>query len=185
MNKKYSEEFNKIIEPIISNDNVLEMKKYIQHGDTDCFEHCLNVAYYSYKIAKKLHLDYVSLTRAAMLHDFFLYDWRDSKNNCEPGLFNMHAFTHGKRAYVNASKYFKLSKKEKDIIENHMWPVTIKLPRYLETYIITLTDKYSTLKEMKDYIRNDTKVKYLFYNVDKDMFFNVKNYLINLYERFI
>ena len=64
MNKKYSKEFMKIIKPIISNYKVLEMKNYKQHGNTDCFEHCLNVAYYSYKIAKKLKLDYVSLTRA-------------------------------------------------------------------------------------------------------------------------
>jgi len=158
------------------------MKNYIQHGDTDCFEHCLNVSYYSYKIAKKLHLDYVSLARGAMLHDFFLYDWREHKKNCPKGLLNMHAFTHGKLAYINASKYFKLNDKEKDIIENHMWPVTVKLPKYIETYIITLTDKYSTLVEMKNYITNDTKVKYLFYTVDKNLFFNVKNYIV---ERFI
>ena len=183
MNKKYSKEFIKIIKPIISNYKVLEMKNYKQHGNTDCFEHCLNVAYYSYKIAKKLKLDYVSLTRAAMLHDFFLYDWRSHKT--DPGLFNMHAFTHGKIACENASKYFNLSDKEKDIIEKHMWPVTIKPPKYLESYIITLTDKYSTLVEMKNYITNETKVKYLFYTVDKDLIFDVKNYFINLYERFI
>ena len=155
MEKKYEQEFLDIIEPIINNEKVLEMKKYTQHGNIDCFEHCLNVSYYTYKISKKLKLDYKASARAGMLHDFFLYDWRTEGH--EPGLFNMHAFTHGRIAYKNASKYFELNKKEKDIIENHMWPVTFKLPKYKETYLITLTDKYSTLIEMKNYYKKSIK----------------------------
>ena len=75
MRNNYKEEFNKIVEPIISNKNVLEMKKYPQHGNTDCFEHSLNVAYYSFVMAKILHLDSTSLARAGMLHDFFLKEF--------------------------------------------------------------------------------------------------------------
>ena len=130
------------------------MKNYRQHGTINCFEHSFNVAYYSYKIAKFLKLDYKSLTRGAMLHDFFLYDWRDTKDILPKGFFNMHAFSHGKIAYNNASKLFKLNDIEKEVIIKNMWPVTISLPKYKETYIITLADKYSTLKEMIDPIMN-------------------------------
>ena len=151
MKKKYDSDFMNIIKPIIDNETVLEMKKYKQHYNTDCYEHCLNVAYYSYKMAKKLRLDYVSISRAAMLHDFFLYDWRNHSH--PPGLFNKHAFTHGKEAYKNASAIFSLNKKEKDIIENHMWPVTFKLPRYRETYIVTIADKFSALVETAHYYK--------------------------------
>ena len=38
-------EFNLIINDLINNEIVLEMKKYYQHGSTSCFEHCYNVAY--------------------------------------------------------------------------------------------------------------------------------------------
>ena len=69
-------EFNSIISDIINNDAVKEMKKYNQHYDCDCYSHCLDVAYTSYLICKKLKLDYRSAARAGMLHDFFLYDWR-------------------------------------------------------------------------------------------------------------
>ena len=65
-------EFNDIIKDIISNDTVLQMKNYIQHFDTNCFQHCKNVAYYSYLMCKKLGLDYRSAARAGMFHDLFL-----------------------------------------------------------------------------------------------------------------
>lgn len=58
------EEFNIIINDIISNPKVNEMKFYRQHYDTSCFEHCYNVALYSYIICKKLNLDYKSAARA-------------------------------------------------------------------------------------------------------------------------
>lgn len=141
-------EFDEIIKPIIDKKEVQEMKKYRQHGTVNCFDHCINVAFCSYKMAKFFHLDYKSLTRGAMLHDFFLYDWRHTKDVLPKGFFNMHAFVHGKIAYDNASKYFELNSIEKDVITNHMWPVTVKLPKYKETFIITVADKYITLKEM-------------------------------------
>lgn len=138
-------EFFKIIEDIIANETVQKMKDYRQHCDTSCYEHCLRVAYYSYWIAKKLDLDYVSTARAAMLHDLFLYDWRKKYRDMElPGL---HAFVHPKIALKNATQIFDLNLKEQDIIVKHMWPVTLSLPRYIETYIVSLMDKYSAMRE--------------------------------------
>ncbi|MBR2787104.1 MAG: HDIG domain-containing protein [Clostridia bacterium] len=125
------------------------MKKYRQHYNTSCFEHCTNVARISYNICKKLKLDYRAVARAAMLHDLFLYDWRVRQE----GRKGLHAFKHPKVALENASKLFRLSKKEQDIILKHMWPLTIKLPRYPESYVVTLVDKYSTISESFAYYR--------------------------------
>ena len=87
-----------------------------------------------------------------MIHDLFLYDWRNSRK--ELNLDGYHAFVHPKIAYKNESKIFDLNKKEKDIIIKHMWPVTLfKIPRYRESFIITLTDKYSATKESFTYYR--------------------------------
>ena len=88
------DEFQQIIKPLISNSTVQEMKKYKQHYETSCFEHCYCAAYYCYLICKKYHLDYKSATRAAMLHDLFLYDWRVR----QPDRKGLHAFTHGQTA---------------------------------------------------------------------------------------
>ena len=59
----------------------------------------------------------------------------------------MHAFTHPKEALKQALTITQLNDKEQDIIKNHMWPVTPKFPKYKETYIITLVDKYSAVAE--------------------------------------
>lgn len=135
-------EFHNIIDDLITNDTVLKMRNYKQHFNVSCFEHCYYVAYCSYSICKKLGLDYRSITRAAMLHDLFLYDWRDKNSHRR-----FHAFHHGKTACLNACKHFELTQKEKDMIIRHMWPVTFYIPNSIEGFILTFVDKYCTLIE--------------------------------------
>lgn len=159
LNKIYIDtEFIYIIKDILENDTVKQMKKYRQHYKTTCFDHCLMVSYYCYKYCKKFDLDYVSCSRAAMLHDLFLYDWRKK----EDGRKGLHAFTHPKTAYKNASNLFDLNDKEADIILKHMWPLTISLPKYKESYIITFFDKYCALNESYKEIYNKFCQKKLF-----------------------
>lgn len=136
-------DFNNIICDIKYNEIILQMKNYRQHYNTSCYEHCLYVAYYTYLICKKFNLDYISATRAAMVHDLFLYDWRYRLD----GRKGLHAFTHPHTALENASKIFELNDIEKDVIEKHMWPVTLAFPKYKESLVVTLTDKYSAIRE--------------------------------------
>lgn len=152
-------EFDCIIQDLVSNETVQKMKLYKQHYDTSCFEHCKNVAYYSYLICKKYHLDYVSVARASMLHDLFLYDWRLRQD----GRKGLHAFTHPQTALTNASKLFTLNQKEQDIILKHMWPVTFfRFPKYKESYIITLVDKYCAIQESINAYRSKRSIQKLY-----------------------
>lgn len=155
---KSDKEFQYIISPLIENETVQQMKNYRQHCETSCFDHCYMAAYYCYLICKKYHLDYKSATRAAMLHDLFLYDWRKR----QPGRKGLHAFTHGKTACENASKLFNLNKKEKDIIIKHMWPVTIAFPKSLEAFILTFVDKYCAISESYEILRSRFFMKKFF-----------------------
>lgn len=158
MDKKYYlNEFFSIIEDIISNNVVKQMKYFRQHCNTSCYKHCMQVAYFTYIACKKLKLDYISATRAAMLHDLFLYDWR--KNNRDIILPGLHAFVHPQIALKNANQLFKLNQKEQDIILKHMWPVTFALPKYKESYIVTIMDKYSACLETYFYIKNKLRTK--------------------------
>ncbi len=139
--------FKTILEELIRLPYIQQMKSYTQHGHTSCLDHSLFVAYYSYYLARRLHLstDYKSIIRGALLHDFFLYDWHEKGDRK-----GLHGFTHPKAALANAEKYFLLNDKEKDIILKHMWPLTIKPPRYKETYIVCLADKCcSTMETLK------------------------------------
>ena len=151
-------DFIPIIQDILENDTVQQMKNFRQHYKTNCFEHCLFASYYCYKYSKVFKLDYVSCARAAMLHDLFLYDWRKR----EDGRTGLHAFTHPNIAYNNAKKLFDLNDKEADIIKKHMWPVTPALPKYKESFLLTIVDKYCALTESYNEIYNKLCQKRLF-----------------------
>ena len=150
-------EFLSIIADLLENDLVNQMRQYRQHYDVSTYEHCMNVSYISFKICKKLKLDYVSMARAAMLHDLFLYDWRDKKKHTK--FTDLHAVSHPKIALKNAKKVTKLNEKEIDIIEKHMWPVTIRLPKYKESYVIVFADKYSAILEGIQYYKKKYSFK--------------------------
>ena len=151
-------ELDSILNEIITNKRVQEMKKIPQHYNTNCFDHCYQVSYYCYKICKKLNLDYVSSARAGMLHDMFLYNWRERQNDRK----GLHAFTHGKVAYENASKEFNLNEKEKDMIIKHMWPLTLAVPKSREGMILTFVDKFCALSESLSYISSKKLIRYAY-----------------------
>lgn len=143
-------EFLDIVKDLLENTTVKQMRNYRQHYNSNCYNHCLEVAYWSYLICKKFNLDYVSAARAGVLHDLFLYDWRHSKKRLH--LKRFHAFIHPQIALENALKLTALNNKEKDIILKHMWPVNFfHFPKYKESFIVTITDKLSALKAFHDY----------------------------------
>ena len=109
-------EFLNITKDILENPTVKQMKNFRQHYDCSCYEHCLEVAYWSYLFCKKYGWDYVSAARGAMLHDLFLYDWRGSKKKLH--LKHFHAFLHPQIALYNAEKLFNLNDKEKEILKS-------------------------------------------------------------------
>lgn len=144
-------QYMSIISDLLQNEKIQQMKQYRQHYSVNCFDHCLYVSYNTYLICKKHNLDYISAARAGLLHDLFLYDWRKREN----GRKGHHAFTHSRTAYEQASTIVKLNKIEKDMILKHMWPVTLGIPKYKETFIITYVDKYFAIAEK--YIKSNNK----------------------------
>lgn len=146
-----------------------QMKKCYQHGTTTVFEHCVSVAKFSLLMAYylerrlKIKVDRDSLIRGALLHDYFLYDWHDKTI---PG-HNIHGFTHPRTACNNAERDFGLNKVEKDIISKHMFPLTIVPPRYRESVIVTLADKWCALCET---FKVDVS-SYIIYRVNRSIAF--------------
>lgn len=137
--------FDTCAKEILSSEAVQSMRGFVQHGRVSCLEHSLAVAYYSYWLCRRLHLrvDGRSLIRGALLHDFFLYDWHKAGRQ-----YGLHGFTHPTTALRNARRHFSLNPREEDIIENHMWPLTIRrLPRCRETFAVCAVDKWRSLAE--------------------------------------
>ncbi len=138
-------EFYDLLQEFLAQEQINEMKKYIQHGNTSTYLHCVQVAYYSYCLAKFLPLRYDirSVVRGAMLHDFYLYDWHIPDRS-----HRFHGYVHPGFALRNARRYFELNQIEEDIISKHMWPLTLtKLPRYKEALLVCLVDKLCSLAE--------------------------------------
>ena len=87
------EEFFSIINDLLKSSKVQEMKIYNQHAGTSCYKHCMQVAYYTYIVCKRLNLDYISATRGAMLHDLFYMTGILTLEKIKAGKVNMHLCT--------------------------------------------------------------------------------------------
>lgn len=141
-------EYYDCVRDLNDHEKVKSMQYFIQHGDVSCLEHSLYVSYISFRLCNKLGLDYCSAARGGLLHDFFLYDWHADKKTHK----GLHGLIHPNIALENANKYFSLNSIEKDIIEKHMWPLTLRLPRHKESYVVLMVDKYCALVETFNFI---------------------------------
>lgn len=140
-------EFFDIVKDILNNEDYAKLANY-KHHKKDILSHNILVAWWTFKICKKLKLDVVSGTRGAMLHDFFHYEWRDIKKN----IFDTsHGKTHPFISYENACKHFDVNPVEKDIIVKHMFPITLRLPKYKESYVVSFVDKFVASLEFMSY----------------------------------
>ncbi len=163
----YEHEFLEIVDDILSLKEFQDTKSIKHHGN-GVYEHSVKTSHMSYKIAKALNVDYVCAARAGMLHDFFYYDWRSEEARIKREKYKgiekftkMHGFVHPHEAFENASKYFSLSTKERDAIIKHMFPLVPVLPRYIESWIVSVSDKiiatqeilYETIEIVIDFIK--------------------------------
>ena len=106
------------------------------HHGISRYEHSMRVAKYSYKVSKMFKIDnYDKVTRAALLHDFYINE--DLENISSRKKLKKHPNV----ALNNSLKYYELDDMQKDIIANHMFPVTYSLPKYKESWLVSLIDK--------------------------------------------
>jgi uncharacterized protein len=143
--KPFEDEFYEIIKDIYEHEEFLKLKNHYHHNSS-IYEHVMTVSYFSYRTCKFLKLDYQSAARGALLHDFFLYDWRSHDVPDLPEE-KYHGIEHPKIALANARKNFILNDIEKDIIIKHMWPLTLVPPKFKESLIVSFADKYLASKE--------------------------------------
>lgn len=143
-NYELDDEYMSIINKILSNEEFRKLKD-IQHHDQTRLNHCLKVSYYSYKAAKKMGLHYTEVARAGLLHDFYLGQVNSQKKIKDK--FLLFTSKHPKEAVENSLQYFELTDKEIDIIRTHMFPVDVKIPKYAESWLVSIVDKFISFNE--------------------------------------
>ncbi|MBO4396855.1 MAG: HD domain-containing protein [Eubacterium sp.] len=123
---------------------VRRMKNYIQHGNVTTYRHSVNVVKMAYLLNEKFHLnaDLEVLLTAALLHDFYLYDWHDRPTG------DLHGYRHPARAVKNAVRIFGVNDRVQAAIRTHMWPLTFfSIPKSKEAYILCYADKLTSMAE--------------------------------------
>ena len=139
MKIKKEVEFNDIIKDILKNKEVISLRYELHHGISR-LDHLLNVARLTYNICKFFKVrNYEKVIRAAFLHDFyFTSDDVNFKN-------------HPLKALDNAKRVFNVDNMQIDIIYNHMFPATLRIPKYKETWIVIIADKLVAICECMRY----------------------------------
>jgi uncharacterized protein len=139
------EDYYGCVKDLLSDKNILRLREYTHHCGTTRFQHSLNVSYYNFRLCRFLHLDARAGARAGLFHDLFFYDRHEHERVKGEG---WHGIGHPKVAFFNTCELFSISQKEGDMIANHMWPLSPRLPKYRETFVITLVDKFCACAEV-------------------------------------
>jgi uncharacterized protein len=139
------EEFKCAAAPVVAVGRIDSMDRFIQHGTTSTLDHTLAVSYYCMAAASRFGMRCAGsgLLRAAILHDYFLYDWHEAGD----GSHRLHGFRHPRFALQNASDDFDLSEIEADAILHHMFPLVPVPPRHAAGWLICCIDKLCSLRE--------------------------------------
>ena len=131
---------------ILAHPSFKALSRNKQHHNSNTYAHVIHVAVLAIKFARFWHIkvDERALVRAALLHDYYLYDWHDKENRKKK-----HARRHGKYAADNAERDFGINAKIRSFIENHMWPINFfHFPKGVEGWIIVYADKTATFQEL-------------------------------------
>ena len=135
-------EYEDIVSDILDNAEFKKLHLEPHHGISR-YDHVLRVSKVSYFLAKNLKLGHLEeITRAALLHDFYF-----DKDLVEYDAYEKLSI-HPKAALKEASKYYDLTDLEKDVIVKHMYPHTKSKPKYVGSYLVSVSDKLVATYEM-------------------------------------
>ena len=138
------ERLESLYQSFLKDEKILRMKDISMHRGSNCYIHSFKVAKKAIKKSlnrKDVNLEVVLL--GAILHDYYLYDWRKDRSKLKK-----HGKNHPHIAIENAMRDFDISEDVKKVIKSHMWPINIKdYPKSKEAKIVSISDKAVTIKE--------------------------------------
>jgi len=136
--------FDSIAAEIINSEKYQSLKGENHHG-LSRYDHSLRVAKNTYRLSKKMKLDYVSATRGALLHDYFTNE--EYRNTKGVKKYSMHPVI----ALNNALREYDLNPIEENVIVSHMYPMGKIKPNCKESWLVSSVDKGVALYECARY----------------------------------
>jgi len=138
-------ELQEFYESLINDPRIKRMEKIPQHRGSNTYLHVLRVAKTSYKMAKRSNfkINFKDLLMGAVLHDYYLYDWRVDRSKLVG-----HCKNHPQIACKNAKEDFEINAKVENIILSHMWPLNFRVfCKSKEGRVVSYADKRVALRE--------------------------------------
>ena len=134
-----------IYQSFLHDERILRMKEISMHRGSNCYIHSFKVAKLAIKRALRHNKgNLYTILLAAILHDYYLYDWRVDKSKMKH-----HMGNHPYIAAENAERDFGIHEPIKRAIQSHMWPVNFTdYPKTKEARIISNADKTIYLREI-------------------------------------
>ena len=145
---KISAEQRQELEDIYSffyhDEKIAKMKDVSMHRGSNTFIHSFLVAKVAIKRGlRHKNVNLKAILIAAILHDYYLYDWRRDRSKLK-----RHGQNHPYIAARNAKADFDITDEVQHIIQAHMWPINIReFPKTKEARIVNLADDHVALKE--------------------------------------
>ena len=133
-----------IYQSLKNDEKVAKMKEVPMHRGSNCFLHSFRVAKYAvHRGLRHRKVDLEVILYSAILHDYYLYDWRKDKSKKKH-----HGSRHPYIASELAKQDFDINDKVAKVIRSHMWPINIKeFPSSREAKILSFSDKHIAIRE--------------------------------------
>lgn len=157
---KYIDLFVRWTQDLLRDPLVESMKTYRHHGDTNTHFHSVYVAYRVLRLCVRLDVaDKREIVRAALLHDFYLYEWYTEKHD------ENHIFYHPKESVKNIEAHFgALSPMQRNMILSHMFPLTREMPHCRGAWLLTAADKRCA---SEDYLHGSAGFREIYDEIDR------------------
>lgn len=142
--EEYKNRLENLYQELLHDPKVAKMKEVPMHRGSNCYMHSFKVAKKAVKHAlKRKNVDVEALITAAILHDYYLYDWRKDRSKRK---------RHGQRHPYIAAKHavddFGVNELVQNIIKSHMWPMNFfEYPKTKEAKLLSISDKDVALQE--------------------------------------
>ena len=147
--ERVKEEIHQYGDDVLHSDRFREALRQRHHLSSSVGEHTLRVTATSLRLSHALehigvYSDTKSIVRGALCHDLGILGreqkYRSSRHCC---------VQHPKDSVSVAKEFYpELDEKTEKIIRRHMWPLGGKAPRSREEVIVSLSDKYASVKDL-------------------------------------